>query len=253
MGKSDKIASCRLCGRNEPLVNSHIIPRFFFREMTDDKGQPFRYHIVHAGPDPSIKSGQGGIKEPLLCKDCDNKVIGSWETYASQVIFSGLPSTALDEVFPNTYKLTGIDYNKFKLFQLSLLWRSSITNREGFRSVNLRKKHENIIREMLLNNDPGAFNQYGCLMYMIQNGGVPFDEIIRADGASHIMSHKVQRFIIGALGWVFFVSSHRVPDKISNWFLSQEGELYIFTIEANKIGILIESSQILNTLLYQGK
>jgi len=57
----------------------------------------------------------------------------------------------------------GIDYKLFKLFQLSLLWRAGVSDRPIFKEVALGR-HQEILRRMLLDDDPGESHKYGCIM-----------------------------------------------------------------------------------------
>jgi hypothetical protein len=52
-------------------------------------------------------------------------------------------------------EINGLDYAMFKLFHLSVLWRAGVSTREEFRNVKLGS-HEDVIRQMLLRDDPGA-------------------------------------------------------------------------------------------------
>ena len=38
-----------------------------------------------------------------------------------------------------------------------------------FENINLEKRHEEIIRKMLLSQGPGKPNQYGCIMFLLDN------------------------------------------------------------------------------------
>ena len=56
-----------------------------------------------------------------------------------------------------------IDYTKFKLFLLSLLWRASISKLPIFKDINLGP-YEDKIRQMILDNNPDDPIQYQCVM-----------------------------------------------------------------------------------------
>jgi hypothetical protein len=51
-----------------------------------------------------------------------------------------------------------------KLFQLSILWRASVAKGDFFSKVKLKPRHEEEIRKMLLNGEPGKEDRYPCGM-----------------------------------------------------------------------------------------
>ena len=55
-----------------------------------------------------------GIKERLLCDECENFLNREYETYARNVLFGDEPLTVIEE--PHRFFFGGINYEKFKLF-----------------------------------------------------------------------------------------------------------------------------------------
>ena len=83
MGKKiNRIGICRLCGKEEELCDSHIIPKFMFKYFKNESGVPFKYHIIFTDPNKQNQKGQGGPTEKLLCKGCEAQFSG-YETYAN--------------------------------------------------------------------------------------------------------------------------------------------------------------------------
>lgn len=110
----------------------------------------------------------GEYESGLLCNDCDNKFLGDYyENYASRAIYGGvLPAEECPtfESFRNQHgmefiKCSKLNYHKFKLFLLSILWRASISKRPFFNEINL-KEHEEMIRQMLLSKNAGEVSRY---------------------------------------------------------------------------------------------
>jgi hypothetical protein len=73
---------CGLCGKNSPLCESHILPAFAYRSL---KNSSATGHIRFSD-NPNLRV-QDGIKEPLLCKTCDNVLVGSLEKEFSEKLF----------------------------------------------------------------------------------------------------------------------------------------------------------------------
>jgi len=148
---------CALCLQEKPLCKSHIIPEFAYTSLYDSNHKMWR---ISTDANTRTTWLSKGIYEELLCKDCENHV-GAWETYARVV---------LDETrFPRRqtpfgWYLSGVDYKRFKLFQLSVLWRAGVTKRPEFSDAQLPRKLKGRLRQMLLNSDPGDPLDFACVM-----------------------------------------------------------------------------------------
>lgn len=59
---------CKLCLQEKELCESHIIPKFVYRPVNDEK----RREVVVSENKYSIV--QNGVKIPLLCKECEGKL-----------------------------------------------------------------------------------------------------------------------------------------------------------------------------------
>jgi len=110
----------------------------------------------------------------ILCENCDNKILGNLESYASLVIWGGKgnpDSCAKFEGRTNQLNqkflhLTNLDYTKFKLFLLSIIWRASISNHKMFNSVSLGE-HGDRIRKMIIENNPSSEDNYPVGMFIL--------------------------------------------------------------------------------------
>lgn len=116
----------------------------------------------------------GFYDSDILCDDCDRKLLGSLESYSSIVIWGG---KARQDQYPAFEKkanqlnqkflhLTNVNYTKFKLFLLSIIWRASISKQMIFDSVSLGE-HEDKIRKMILENDPGRSYEYPVGVFVL--------------------------------------------------------------------------------------
>ncbi len=85
--------------------------------------------------------------------------------------------------------------------------------------------HEPIIRKMLLNEDPGAPDKYGCLVCgLVVNGQLITDAILGAEKLRP-RGHYCYRLILGGFLWIFFVSKRPPEAMIASKFLSETGTL----------------------------
>jgi len=169
---------CKLCGLENNLVDSHIIPGFMYKYLFDQKHQIFLTSSkdFKNGELKNKKRNTGVYDGEILCSTCDNEVIGQYETYASKIIYGENISLKIAPVV-NAYHngrgeqwsvCSNIDYKKFKLFLLSILWRASITKRDIFKEVNIGR-HEEIIRKMIWEGNPGEETDYPIILMTTAN------------------------------------------------------------------------------------
>ena len=158
--------NCRLCTLDKELRNSHIIPESLFKPLYDDK-----HRAVHLkdfeGKNryKKLKPLQKGIREKLLCHDCERLLNDRYEKYFKKLWFD---KKALPEIMPasGSITLSGLDYRKFKLFHLSILFRASVSTLSEFKQVSLGK-HEEILRRAILNDLDIPENMYVLLCHAI--------------------------------------------------------------------------------------
>jgi len=214
---------CKLCHTKGTLRNSHIFPEFTYKLMYDDK---HRYNILSTVSNHPSKLVQKGVREKLLCQACETK-LSKYEGYASRA-FDGkeISLPLINEKLKGIAIVPGIDYKKFRLFQLSLLWRASAAEGDFFKQVDL-KEHEDAIRQMILQENPGEPHQYGCLISgFVVNGEMQADAIINPEQLP-VGEHYCYRFILGGFFWMFFISGHPSEKKYIKLFLTKAGTLAI--------------------------
>lgn len=170
------IGKCKLCLSDniELLSKSHIIPDFFHYGL---KNNNKKYSLIL--PDKFIKGRNQHLKNPsgamyegdLLCQNCDNVIISGYETCLSATLSENQDNHCNEDLYCDDKNIEfkiykNIDYKKFKLGLLSILWRSSISNLDFFKEVNLSSKNSENIRLMLLNNDAKSIEDYPIILYL---------------------------------------------------------------------------------------
>jgi len=175
---------CNLCKQDKKLLKkSHIIPDFTYNGVFNEK---HRVILTKYSDLNSIKYVPSYYEKNILCSNCDNVIIGRLETYGSRILYYGKndrnedilseQNQTIDDL--NILKLKNIDYSKFKLFLLSLLWRASISKHYFFKEIDLGN-HEEIIRNAIINNDPLGEEDYQmCIMVYEINNILPGNFII---------------------------------------------------------------------------
>jgi hypothetical protein len=212
---------CRLCQAENGLRFSHIFPEFLYKPLYDEK---HRLIAIKAEPKPDGNKDllQKGIREYLLCADCEQH-LSKFERYASQVLRE-LPDTSREP--PGAViRVTGIDYVRFKLFQLSLLWRAGISNQASFQGIYLGP-HEQRLRQMIREENPGGPLDYGCVLIRAR-GPEELRHFIKFPSHLRFLGHHGYQMLLAGMIWVFVVSSHsdRIQEKGS--FLATNGTLPI--------------------------
>lgn len=105
------IKTCRLCQLPKPLRDSHVIPKFAI-QWTKDTGPG----ILRQATNPNLRV-QDGLKEPLLCEECE-QLVGQDEKKFAERIFRPFLGNPYEE----------IRYDEFFIrFVASLAWRMLIS------------------------------------------------------------------------------------------------------------------------------
>jgi hypothetical protein len=221
---------CKLCNKDKQLLKkSHIIPEFMYQDLFDDKHRIFE---VLLKPDSQLKNKtrqSGAYDNNLLCHDCDNRVLGSLERYASLALYGGIELTIdrrLNHDSSTYINVKGIDYQKFKLFLLSILWRASISNLPIFKGVKLGA-HESIIRKKILTNSPGDSVEYQCAVFThLHNPEIP-NQIIAEPGCIIDGEQQTYAFLIGGNLFVFFTYTGASTEWVQHCTVKENGEMNI--------------------------
>jgi len=192
---------CALCLQPKALCNSHILPEFLYGGLYDAK---HTFEVCSIIPESRNKREQKGLRELLLCFDCE-QLLSAWEGYGRRAILGGVQLNVRQD--GRLRFVAGLDYEKFRLFQLSILWRASVSHHQFFEKVKLGP-HEELIRQLLLSGDPGQPNQYGCIMFGIEYDNKALDGLIVQPQRVRVDGHNAYKFIFGGFLWLFHVSNH---------------------------------------------
>jgi len=220
---------CKLCLKEKQLIKSHIIPEFLYQELFDENHKIFSFNPLEIGTEMArIKRPSSGEWESnLLCSECDTNVIGSYETYASIAMYGGLLHQNESPIVENFVNQEGIhftnckniDYKKFKIFLLSILWRASISSRQIFSRISLGV-HEEQIRQMLLTGNPGDTMDYPIFLMTYKNDNtMPNDFIGQPPGEIKSNGLTVFIFMIAGMVYCFYMNSKEIQFPV--WLLEQ--------------------------------
>jgi hypothetical protein len=132
-----------------------------------------------------------------------------------------------------------VDYEKFKLFLLSVLWRMSVSRLEFFAKVRLGR-HEETLRLALLANDPLKPTDYPCLLTAVMIDGIFHQDWILPPDLVKYESHHCYRVVLSGFLFAFFVSSHPMPSSVFNYCINKRDEFRIFIQDIKQVPFLMD-------------
>ena len=230
------LTNCRLCRREEPLVRSHILPEFLHRKLElygkeyarKKKGVKKR-ELWQFGTNPTTagpRRYQIGIRERLLCAVCDNW-LGKFEDYANKIIFDPKAEDSCQAIPFGKKQSLQVDYCRFKLFQISLIWRMGISSNKAFHAIQLGS-HEEILRNMLNFSNAGRSADYGCVILRNPLGTNVTNQVICPIGTKIVDGIPVVTLMLGNSLWVYALAGSEDSPFEAKMHLSDCGQLRIF-------------------------
>jgi len=153
-----EVGICNLCEKRKELCNkSHIIPDFMCSNLKDPK-QGMVFLGKEYGKVVEKPRFTGEFEGGILCEECDNKIIGSNESYVAKKIFTKAVPKDKIKIKKNknnikSIHISNVNFTRTKLFYLSILWRMSISTRPFFYNVDLGP-YEEELRRMILDSNP---------------------------------------------------------------------------------------------------
>lgn len=120
---------CRGYGcKNTELIEAHIIPRGFARDVMGD-----HKHVLLISKNSFRPTHHGVWDKNLLCAECD-RALGDLDNSALNVCRRFLGE---HRVMDGYFVMDNVDGDQFAKFILSVLWRASISTRREFTRVSL--------------------------------------------------------------------------------------------------------------------
>lgn len=198
MGRArKKLGTCRLCGETKSLSQSHVLPEFFYTPTYDQRRS---FISVSRHPRHRVRRFQKGHWEHLLCADCETR-FSRYETYAAALLrrIAAVPADSKSEI-----ELLDWDPVLFRLFALSVLWRSHVASAFAFAQVNLGP-HAKRLHSMLLAEDPGQPHECCFALTRVEGPESVSRVLIPPTRGKFLGLHS---YIMQALGfrWKFVVS-----------------------------------------------
>ena len=219
VGNEEKdFGNCKLCGEPSRLQISHIVPEFLFRPMYDEQ---HRFHVLDTQTDLRTWRMQKGIKERMLCAECEQR-LSKYEHYTAAMLRG---NTTIRAQSSNTHVfISGIDYRLLKLCLLSILWRASVTKQEFFKLVKLGP-HEEKVRKMIVEERPGTAAEYGCIVAFTTLDGESLADTMFNPEPMRWAGRRFYKFYFASAVWTFYCDSRPAPEHLRRRFLQENGTL----------------------------
>ncbi|MDB5244533.1 MAG: hypothetical protein JWN18_403 [Parcubacteria group bacterium] len=211
-----------------------------YRELFDEKHRLVKGTPIVPGSRQDMQSGE--YESDILCADCDNRIIGGYEAYASKVLYGGKVPVSTQHIKRAEDGLeitivTGLDYVRFKLFLQSLLWRSSISSKDFFSAVNLGP-YEEKLRIALVTGDPGPSDSFPCIVNNYIRTGLPHGVIAAPRESRFIDGKRIYTYVIAGMIYIFHITERETFDWILEAAVNENGEMRIPHMSQGTTGAL---------------
>ncbi len=235
MPPKDFAMACVLCRKDRELEESHILSKFIYKLLKEPEG---KMYVLSEDPSQKNRTRQDGVKEYLLCGECEDKR-EKWETYFSNKWHRG-------ELFgkSNPYRIEGLDYCKFKLFLMSALFMASVSRDPLFEGIELTPSSFEKLRQMVDAGDPGQPDEYGCSIMMLEDGEKELDPKILIGNAVTIKKNgfRMHRFLFGGF-FLGFIEPEgmNIGQGVRKAYITKEGNILIRKKKIRDLGYLMNT------------
>lgn len=231
MEQNKEYGICPLCNKCKKLIRSHIIPEGFFKPMYNEKGQV----VFASNSRGKTRYLQNGRKEYLLCKDCDGG-LGIYDKYGKEVICDRILQNEIQ--ISNGLLWSELDYNKFKLFHLSILLRAHFS-KDVTCGIKLNSKQVDEIKSYILNGKAPSKYKYPIFAYRLENNGKYFynDFVTFGNTFKNEDDIIMAVFIFGGFVWTYILDdinpNSLYEEGLSTLFLDENGTIKIMDRDIN--------------------
>ena len=122
---------------------------------------------------------------------------------------------------------------------LSILWRASISSLTFFSQVSLGP-HEEIIRKLILSNNPGPSDKYGVIAFALIDGQKIQSDLIMQPTRMNMFGRVGYRFIFGGFMWAFLVSTKSPSKELKALFPLEDNTLCFLIGDYKGCGVITE-------------
>jgi len=219
--------SCALCLNVRLLCVSHIVPNSYFKSMKRrSNGKLIEFD---SDPGTNVRLTQESLSEDLLCHECEQK-FSAWEGLCIEQI-RRLSKTIEKHKLPGAV-VEKFDFETFRYFLLSVLWRASVSMQMHFRGVQLDPNSKESLRVSLDSLKPLRPHQLGCRIRKLvdRTGAIPptkFEAFAMNPHQAFDRGRAVCTFYFGGCVIDFFIPGARFKDTSLPGFVRDKASLYV--------------------------
>ena len=145
------------------LAKSHIIPKSLYGDGLSQSEGPAQIITDKPGQHPR-RTRTGIYDKDIVCHACEAR-FNPWDNYAYKLLMN----TEADDTLSRGNEIGGyvyneVDYRLLKLFFLSLLWRAHHSRHSLFEGVDVGRKMERQLRELILAGHPGCADDFTVVL-----------------------------------------------------------------------------------------
>lgn len=231
--------NCKLCASEKSLIKkSHIYPDFLYKGLYDRHNKIIVVSTEEIiKKNPRISRPSSGVYEGnLLCHDCENKIIsGKYESYLANIM-SGknkdIKCTEGKSADIETLKLEKLDYERFKNFFLSILFRADICTFEEFSDINLGPYHEKI-RKIVYENLTTDDLEFQLNVLKLDRNS-EFDQLIVQPFRRKLETETYYSFLLPGYLIIINFKENKTSKMMKENRLKKNGEIVIPIIPKNE-------------------
>ena len=207
--------TCGLCGNQDNLCRSHIVPRFVVARLKKESPTPH----LRGGANPSVRI-QDGPTLKLLCRSCEERLCGAEQHFALSVFHP-----VLDRALPH---FTCDEQHRY--FAASIAWRNIVCTLDGIghgeedeyteNDHDILRDAELRLRMYLVGGEglPDDLEQHIFFCGITENPTPGINVLLRCANAIWIPAYNDGVYSIGLFCGVIVVGLlHLTPEKRSEW------------------------------------
>jgi len=184
------------------LCRSHIVTELAYAPIKNDKGQIYRVG-------ERVEKIQTGYFERMLCQDCETLLSG-YERSFKQLWMDTIPADLAHlqtRPLHDVLSVSVADYDSFKLFHLSVLWRAAVS--DGFKLEPISLGHyADELAALIRNRDPGHPGDFPFLatLNLDKNGRPAATVSPLAQGKGGFDDHHYYMMSYAFCDWTFVIA-----------------------------------------------
>lgn len=243
MNKSRPFTRCRLCGDDNYLLKSHLLPASIYRILRSDvSGQEDTIVVTNDIALPTSRQ----MENYLLCKTCEDRINKNGERWMMKYCYRGgsefLFRDILNSAKPllqgdklriyDAKNISSIDVGQIVYFAASVFWRAAVSfwpiGKKRLKPIDLGPECEERLRQFLLSSGP--FPNDATLAVFVSPQPQPLLVAYPPFGGRKDTWHDY-RFVIPGVYFLLSVGK-RISDFAKNICIVRSSEQFIIMAES---------------------